>query len=301
MCGGDAPQDNSAEVARIEAQAAREAAEREEARKAQERADFDARLNAAFGTGTDSAAKYFQSQGLDVDEYMDEIQSAATRKRGEVPLLDASPATYFANLGQEVYGSEQDAMRNRYMRGIDSVAPTGFATRRIDDTVDDATIEAILAEQYQTGENYIRNLLDRGVITNSGYSGAQKNLEGQRAGAKSRLNEVGLGIINKGRGDAENLVNTDRSQVSSMRLGTQYDPFELGTRLNNQFTDFFAGLGDKFRAASPKNLFDTSGLAGIAGASQGAGNTAFNPQAIAGIGASDNEDDDENIFEQNVF
>jgi hypothetical protein len=179
------------------------------------------------------------------------------------------------------------------MRGIDTVAPTGFASKRIDDTVDDSIIEAILAEQYQTGENYIRNLLDRGVVTNSGFEGARKNLEGQRAGAKSRLSETGMGLLNKGRGDAENLVNTDRSSVSNMRLGTAYDPYDLGTRLNNQFTDFFANLGDKFRAASPTNLFDTSGLAGIAGASQGAGNTVFNPQAVAGVGDDEDEDEDE--------
>lgn len=296
MCGGSAPQDNSHKVAQIEAQAAREAREAEERRKAQERADFDARLSSAFGIGIDDAMQYFSSMGLDPDQYAGSISNYANQVKGSVPLLDSAPGTYFNNLGQQVFGREQDSFRNQMMRALDTVAPNNFATRRIGNDVDDAMIESILAEQFSTAEGYIRNLLDRGVITGGGFDAARRNLEGQRPGATSRLNEIGMGLIEGGRGGAENIANQARSTASNLRLGQQFDPYETGTDLNNYFMDFFNNLGTKFRAASPSSLFDTSGLAGVAGASQGAQNLAFDPKALAGITNQPEDEEEDSVF-----
>jgi hypothetical protein len=296
MCGGSAPQDNSAQVAQIEAQAAREAREAQAVKEAQQRTEFDSRLNSAFGTGIDDATSYFQSQGLDPNEYLGSITKKANSVKGSVPLLDQAPGTYFQALGQQVYDQEQEGYRGKNLRALDTVAPTGFSTKRIDNTVDDTLIESLLAEQLSSGDDYIRNLLDRGVITTSGYNAAQKNLQGQSAGARSRLNETGLGLVEGGRGGAENIANAGRSTASNLRLGQQFDPYDIGTQLNDYFTDFFTNLGSKFRASAPANLFDTSGLAGIAGAAQGAGNTAFNPSAITGILGQDQQQEEDDPF-----
>lgn len=295
MCGSDAPEDKSAEVAAIEAQTAREAAQQEQQRKAQERAEFDARLSSAFGSGVGDAESYFQSQGLDPKQYAPAIQRKANLVRGSVPIGDAAPGSYFANLGQQVYESEQEGYRGQKMRGLDEVAPTGFATKRIDNTADDALIEAILSEQMGAGDTYIRNLLDRGVITSGGYDAAKKNLDQQSPGARLRLNETGSGLIEGGRSGAENIANTARGRASNLRLGQQFDPYQTGSELGRFFTDFFSNLGTKFRATAPTNLFDTAGLAGIAGASQGAGNTQFNPMALAGVQPSP-DDEEEELF-----
>lgn len=296
MCGSDAPEDRSPEVARIEAQTAADARAAAERKAAQDRADFDARLNAAFGSGVSDAESYFTSQGLDPNQYAGPISRKAQLAKGQVPVGDASPGTYFNNLGQQVYESEQEGQRGRYMRGLDDIAPSGFSSKRISDTSDDALIESILAEQMGTGENYIKNLLDRGVITNTGYESARKNLQGQSPGAKSRLAETGVGLIESGRGGAENIANAARSQASNSRLGQRFDPNDTGQQLNSFFQDFFNTLGTKFRAAAPTNLFDTSGLAGIAGASQGAGNTPFNPQALGGLPLSPEDEEEELMF-----
>jgi len=289
--GGGTPEDNSDEVARIEAQAAREAREEERRREAQALQEFQQRLGSAYDTGIQGALDYFTSQGLDPNQYAGAIRSRGNLVRGGIPQGDTNPGSYFQNLGEMVYNAEQEAARNRHMRAIDSIAPTGFSTSRITNDVDDEIIASILGEQQNTARSYVDNLRDRGVITGSGYNAAVQNLERQLPTARSRLDEVALGILEGGRAGAENLVNRNRSTVSNLRLGTNFDPFNVGTELNNYFADFFAGLGDRYRATAPSNLFDTSGLAGVAGAAQGAQNTPFDPNALAGIFDDDEEEE----------
>ncbi len=290
MGGGGQPEDNSDKVAQIEAQAAREAREAEAKRKAQELSDFNKRLSGAYGTGVQSARDFFVSQGLDPDQYAGAINSRAQNVRSSVPQLDASPGSYFSNLGQMVYDAEQAALRNKTVRGVNDIARSGYSSGRIADTSDDALINAMLQEQRDSATKYVDNLKARGVITDSGYSAALKNLEGQVAGATGRLNEAGGRILNEGRQGAENIGNTARTNASNLGLGDVFDLEGLGTQVGTYFTDFFNNLGTKPRAAAPSDLFDTSGLAGIAGAAGGAQNTPFAPNALAGIYDDEEED-----------
>lgn len=294
MCGGGkAPKDNSDKVAAIEQQAAREARVDAAAQEQKKQAEFDARMNAAFGSGITSADDYFTSRGLDPKQYQSDITNKASQIRSSVPNLTGDPGSYFSGLGENVFSSLQEGARGKAMRGVNSVAPSGFATSRIADTSDDATLAAILGEQEATGKGYIDNLKGRGVITDSGYAAALKNLMDQKPGAQGKLTEIGNGILNTGRGGAENIANEGRTRASNLNLGENFDPFaEIGGRLNTFFSDFFNNLGTTIRGQAPTNLFDTSGLANIAGAAQGGQNTPFDPQAVAGIFDKQNVDDD---------
>jgi hypothetical protein len=294
MGGSSAPRDNSDKVAQIEAAAAREARAAADAERIRAQQEFDARMNAAFGGGISSANQFFADRGLDPSQYGAQITNRANQVRTSVPNLASDPGTYFSSLGENVYNELTQAQRNQALRGINTVAPTGFETGRIANTADDEIINAILAEQEANANQYIQNLLDRGVISQSGYSSALKNLQGQRPGAQSRLSEVGTGILESGRGEAGNLANAARSRASALELGEAFDPYATGTQLNQFFTDFFTNLGGKLRGAAPTNLFDTSGLANIAGAAQGAGNRPFDPAAVAGIFGPEEEEEEEN-------
>lgn len=287
------PKDNSVELANIEAQRAREERERISQQEAEKRSRFEGSLTSAQSGAIDDARNYFLSRGLDPDQYLGTIQRAANAARSRVPDLADAPGTYFENLGATVFDQEQGAQRAQLLRAINSFAGDGFSSRRISSDADDATLEAILQEQRASADGYIRNLLDRGVITGSGYDAAAKNLDEQSYGARARLNEVGNAELERGRGVANNIAAQARTRASNFNLGDTFDPYAVSGELDNAFADFFQNLGGNLRAAVPTGLFSTSGLAGIAGAGQGAGNTAFNPAALAGITAPANDDDEE--------
>lgn len=315
MCGGgSAPKDNSAEVARIEAEAARQQRE-EEARRAEEARlrqeqeearklqEFEQRLGGAFDNSISSANQYFQSRGVDPNQYSSDILNEANLRKSSVPQLAGEVGSYFSGIGEEVYQSLTDALRGRTQRSINTLAPEGFARQRIADTADDSIIASILAEQRGDAEAYAGRLKDRGVITDNGLAAALEDIGRQANTGSFKLSELGSGILAGGRGELENIVNRGRSRASTLDLGDTFDPFaNTGTELNDFTTDFLTNLGNRFRSQAPTNLFDVSGLPVLAGAAQGAGNTAFDPKAVAGLlGDEDEDEDEENTNTGGVF
>lgn len=292
MCGSSIPPDNSAEVARIEAQAAREAAMREAKAERQAEQDFRRNLQGAFSGGMEDAKRYFTSQGIDLTDYLDDIRQKAWSTRQGIPQGDLDPRAYFQGMGESLYGELENSERNKYNRTLQDLFGQNFAGTSIADTADDPILDAIIGEQRSEAEKYVNNLLARGVITDAGSKGAFKNLDTQMGSARGTLNDIGMGILAGGRGDLDKIINEAMQGASTLRLGQKFDPYSYKNKANDFLTSFMQSLGTKVREKAPTDLFNTSGLAGVAGAAQGAQNTPFDPQALAGIFADEDEDDD---------
>ncbi len=295
MCGGggSAPEDKSAEAARIQADADRQAREDQRLLDEQNLQRFNDNLSSAYSTGLDSSKQYFQSQGLDPNEYLAAITQNANSAKSRVPQLDASPGTYFEGLGAQTYNQLEEADRAKALRGIDTYAREGFDANRITNSADDAFLLSILEERRASADDYLRNLLDRGVVTDSGYQAGIADLDDQRVGANARLQELGIAELERGRGSLRDIAGQARTAASQARLGDGFDPYSYQSRIDQEQADFFANLSGNLRSVTPDDLFDTDGLAGIAGAAQGAQNTAFDPSAISGIFADSDEDDED--------
>jgi hypothetical protein len=290
MSGGGAPEDKSDKVAQIEAQQAADARAADAAKAEQQRNLFNSQVNSAYNTALDSARQYFISRGLDPDQYVPQITSTLNSERGSIPDLAANPGTYFTGAGETAYNTARDAQRGQLQRAINQFAPSGFETRKIGDTSDDATLAAILAEQRATADNYVRNLLDRGVINASGFASAESDLDNQAYGAKSRLQEIGNTVLQQGRSKITNLANEARSGAANFELGDNFDPYSYSTDIDAALNDFFTNLGGNIRGLAPTGLFNTAGLANIAGAAMGAQNLKFSPAALAGTSTKEEDD-----------
>lgn len=184
------------------------------------------------------------------------------------------------------------------MTSLDSLMPQGFENTYIPNTADDAIIQEILGSARGEADKYTQNLMDRGVVTNAGFAAAQGDVAAQEAKVRALLNSLGGQVLTEGRGQLTDIANRGRMDASGLRLGQAFDPNTYKTQIDQAFADITSGLGDSLKALIPEGgLFQTSGLAAKAGAGQGAQNTKFSPNALAGIF----EDDERKASNLSIF
>lgn len=300
MSAPSMPPDNSlaVEQSRISAQERAQEQARKEA--ADRKAELSGLRTSAVGNARNSANDYFTGQGLDPSEYSSQIDSKINSILGGIGQEDANPGSYFQNVGSDAFNYAQEGYRSKNQRALDKQFGPDFETNKIPFTLDDPYLSSIEAEQRSSADEIIRNMLDRGIITSSGYGAASKDLDSQAPGVRARLNEVGTTTLAQGQGSLKEIANQGRKTASNLSLGTQFDPYSYGSQADQAFNDFIGSLSDTIKSKLPGDLFSTSGLAAIAGAGQGAQNTKFNPGAAAGI-FDDEEDDNNNTNAETIF
>lgn len=299
MGGYSPPPDRSVELAQFQAQQAREARAEERRLADEKRARFDRDLDNAFTLGTSQARRYFEEQGLDPDDYTSDIAEYVDNVRRGVPLNDANPMTYFADIGKRIWDQEQTQFRNRSLRSLRPFTQEGFATNRFGDTLDDQYLQSILAENRVKADEYIQRLLDRGVITDVGAAAAKADVDKQQARANIRLQDIGASQLEGLRGGLRDIAAQARTAASGLHLGDTFDSEYWRKRIDDKTAEGVNLFSDKLRAATPDDLFDTSRLALIAGIAQGSRNKSTpnkKRRQIFGAVDDEKEDNDANEF-----
>jgi hypothetical protein len=291
MSGASPPPDNSLAVEQSRQQAAREKEERDAALAAQHKEELAGLRGTARSGAGGSVRNYFSERGIDPEKYGGSIDSQLNNILAGISPTEENPGAAFTNAGQTIYDTLQTGARTKAGDQLNRVFSPNFEMTRVPFTLDDPYLAGVEGEQYSDADSIIKNMLDRGVLTTSGYSSAQKDLENQRAGVRSRLTEIGTGLLSGEQQSLRDIANNARKTAGDLQLGQDFDPYSYSTQADTNFNDFLGSLGDKIRAAVPGKLFNTAGLAAIGGAGQGAGNTAYNPTAAGGITTDDSEDD----------
>lgn len=294
MSGGGAPEDHSVQLETMKEAERASAQQTADTKAAAETKRLSGLRSQAISGARSSANSYFTGRGLVGKDYTSFIEDLINQVASSIASNDSNPGSYFSNIGERAYGSAESAGRNAATRDIDRLLPSDFESRRISDTADDPILAAIDAEQRSTADQYVQNLLSRGVITNSGYTAAESALNTQENSVKAKLAELGAGALETGRGDLRTIANTGRTAASTLNLGTNFNASNYASDVDKKFTDFMANLGQTIRGKVSGNLFDTSGLPVIAGAAQGAGNYAYDPKAVAGLIGNTTDEEDQN-------
>lgn len=258
----------------------REAAERQAEKK---------RIQKLTSGGINQANDYFSNLSVDPSQYDSQIKNA-------VKSAVAGGATDVSGIGRNLYDQLGNARSTRTLREFDEFAPADFERSRIQDTADDEIIAGLLEGGRGSADQYVNNLLNRGVITESGAGAARSDLDRQAPGIQSLLTDLGNTFIAGGRGNLSDIANRGRLAASNLELGSpEFDVSRYSGDIDAAFDEFMGSLGGKFAAQAPKSLFETTGLANVAGAAQGAGNRPFDPKAVSGafLGGPE-EDEDEN-------
>jgi hypothetical protein len=146
-------------------------------------------------------------------------------------------------------------------------------------------------QQRGSADDYLNNLLKRGVITQTGYTAGQGELDRQATGVRTKLDSIGQMLLNQERDTLGSYEGRARSAASSLPVGGAFDITPYSTGAQCELSSFNTKLGDVYGSQVPSDLFDKTVLSQIAGAAQGAGNRPFDPEAVAGGVSSADEND----------
>jgi hypothetical protein len=237
-----------------------------------------------------AALQYLTSRGLDPSMFTDDIDAIIQESLAGLP--SGTPiGSALTGLGERAFSREQDAARFKAGRDLDALFAPDFEYDRVGSTLDDPFIADILGQQRGEADAYINNLLKRGVINQTGATAALGNLGQQEGRVRTQLGDIGSGLIESGRQSQRDIANRARSRAATLPVGTQFNAAQYGTESQQSIDDFINSLGDQFKSRLPTgNLFDTSGLAAIAGGAQGAQNFRFDPRALSGANVDEDEE-----------
>lgn len=284
MSAPSPPPDNSVQVEQMQEAAA-------ERKAAQDKADADAKAATLANLRSQSRANatgavddFFSQQGVDPTQYSGDISSKLNSILGGIDPTDPNPGAAFTDAGSSIFADLQTAGQNKALRDVNQMFGPNWELSKVPLTMDDPYLAAIQATQRQSADSVLRNMLDRGVITQSGFSAGEADLDKQTAGVNSRLNAIGTGVLSDEQNALRQISDTGRQQAQTLKLGQTFDPSTFQNQADQNFSDFIKNLSDTLNSkVGTGNLYSTAGLAGIAGAAQGAGNTVFDPQAAAGV------------------
>lgn len=269
---------------------ARALADQQEAEAA---ARMQALREAATGSARTAAGRYFTDRGFDLGQFAPDIESEIARVTSSTAEDDPNIGSYLSDLGERVYQNRTNALRERSGRDVNALFAPDFELSRIAGTADDDILAGINTRERGEAESFVDNLLRRGVISNVGKQAALRSLDDQGARVRSTLEDLGGGVLEQGRQGLRDIAGRARERAATVGLGEDFDVGNFGAQADTSVGDFTSRLGDRINALLPDNLYDTSGLAAIAGGAQGAGNTRFDPNALAGIIEEESPDEEE--------
>ncbi|MCI0557483.1 MAG: hypothetical protein MN733_03230 [Nitrososphaera sp.] len=265
----------------------RQRIEREEA---EAKAKFQSDLSRSQELARSDIGSYFSDRGVDPTGYKSDIDRAIEEAVLGVPEGAGNVSSYFTNIAPNLYNELANALQTRALRDINALLPQDFEGY-IPGTYDDALIEEILSEQRGQADKYVQNLLDRGVVTRSGFESAMGDINAQASKARALLGDLGGQVLSSGRARLGDIAQQGRQRASNLGLGEVFNPQEYKTKIDQAFGEFQGGFGNALRALIPgEGLFQTGGLAARAGAGSGAQNTKFSPNALAGIYEEDKDE-----------
>lgn len=288
------PHDYSADIAatnaaRASAQAAQDKADAD--KKAQDLAALRASLPASERT---SASSYLSNLGADPNQYSSLIDQQINDILSTISPTDPNPGAYFKNIGQTVADQALANKRAQAQGSVTGEFSPNYSQSHITSALTDPLIASEYASQRGNADAIIQNMLKRGVITPTGGEAATRALELQAPGVRNKLYGAAENTLATGRQSIDDIINNALQTAGNVNLNQQFDPNFYQTQANQAQDVFTSRVPDLFKGQVPGNLFDTSGLAAIAGAGQGAQNLKFDPKAAAGINVGQEDTTDPN-------
>ena len=163
-----------------------------------------------------------------------------------------------------------------------STAFGGDPNSLVSSSLDDAPITSYFNTQRGKANDYIGNLLKRGVVSQTGSNAGFAALSQQDPKVRTRLNDIGNVLLEQERGKVRGIYGEGANAAGQLTAGQNFDPSSYLSRAQQDVGGFQARLPDALAAQAGSDLFDTSGLSASSGAASGSQNLDYDPYAIPG-------------------
>lgn len=287
-----APAQSSPWQANIDAVNAANAKAEEEAAAQRRRAELMALRNPAVDAARNDANAFFTQRGVDPTMYAGDIEKELQSLLSGIPVDDPAPGQYFQGASENIWDTLTSNFREKNLGNVNKIFSPNYDVSRIDSGSDDAFLQSIEDSQFADATSLIENMLGRGVITDVGAGAARNALDRQRPMARDTLRTIGAETLGSGQQKLKDIANRARSDASTLGLGQNFDINSYASEAESAFNDFMNNLETSLKSRVPGNLFDTTGLASIAGAASGAQNTIFDPNALLGRPPGEKKEED---------
>jgi len=260
-----------AQMAIDDATAARNAtsAAAERDRQAQEaqrvRDQTGAAVNTAYTTGQGYGTQKAGSLGFqDTYGLLDSYNAKLNAARGGVPETAGNNVGSYFNYDDlwnksmnEATTAQSTKLDNAY-RGI--VKP-GWENSYFADTADDSILDSILGEQYSGAFDTIDAARARGQLSQGAFDNTLRGLDAKKAGARSQLEDTGLGVLGGYRGQLDDVSKQYSDQIGSYKLGQNISMDDMLAAFGSKRDTLTGRLGGDIRnAVGDTNYFNTDTL-----------------------------------------
>lgn len=299
------PPDNTLAIRQMEIEQENRRAEREAAAKTAEAEERRRRAGSnlqraytgaqSFGRNQVNALGINDSYGL-LDAYTAALEGA----RAMVPEGEENVGSYInpETLWTRTADQQRNAQRNRLRSATQGLYGQGFETNAFQDEADDTVLEDILGGQYEEAEGAVNRAKARGQLNDTAMGYATKALGTAKTSARNRLEDMGLGVLQRYRTNLANRGTAWNNRVQNWDFGDQLDLDSERRGFETDVNRFRNRMeGDVRGAIGDTELFDIDLLLGRAmnkgGSNAGTGG-AVAPLASAFAGTSTDPNDPNN-------
>lgn len=253
----------------------------EQARKDQERREGITRTadktNQLFTQGQTIGGQRAQNMGFD-DTYglLDTYNNMLSAQRMQVPDISENPGSYFDfnSLWDKSVNQVQSGQQTRLDNEFRSKTPVGWQNNYFADTADDSILDAILGEQYGSAFDTVDAARARGQLSQGGFDNTLRMLDQKKLGARSTLEDMGLGVLGGYRDELTNLSKQFGDKVTNYKLGQQLNLDDFTTAAQSRAGELGNRMrGDIYRAVGDTSLFNVDSLMARGGSQAGVSNS----------------------------
>lgn len=252
------------------------------------------RLSQAFDNAIYDGRARLQAKGMDPldDKYgiMTALSGQYQRAKSNAPEIVTNPGDYFSPTAfDDAFNTAQTTQRTGLQKKWNGIAGTGFENNLFSDTADDSYLDAILGEQYTDANATLDRQYARGQLNAGTKQQALNGLSKQKLAARSKMEDLGLGVLQGYRDQARNYDKGVRGQLDNYSLGDSFDIDAQSSGLNSLRDRLMGRLeGDIYSTIGDQNFLDLDTILGKAGNASGVNNApvpglAGNAPVVAGI------------------